>query len=477
MPKQYEVGGTIYEFPDSYSDDQVTGILAKQGLIKRGAPAPAPGPVPSVGPGPSTPPAIPNFDDWAVKSEVPSFDDFIAATTPKPQPQPNMGGPQAPPMPAPSLPAELAPPKPTALDQPPQQFKPPPQPASNIGPLPQVTGPTDYTPPAQLAGAPGSNQPGNAQRGSVPPGIPKPPLPYALQGPPRTPSVAENLGLVGPPTAAPIPAGPQSGDVDASIGLPHRPDVEASLRDPQFGQMMSSAWQGFADQIPGGQTPSEKVQNAIARTALGLMSPKSLAIMLGAEGATAALSAAVNSTRGVALLSRIGGSSAALRQAVDIAAQNAVPIAFRVTAGVQGTKAAIEYAKTGDPEKAVEAAANIILGAAGGSGLRAGIKATGEMYPPPPVEATGTRSYEGAPPAPSPEVQAQAPGMAQALEQQGHGLAAQSWRDVANHGRSDLPYDIDAGGRRLTVQPLRGVRPVTAAVRARPREQRSTRIP
>ena len=33
MPKSYEVQGTRYDFPDSYSDDQVQGILSKQGVI------------------------------------------------------------------------------------------------------------------------------------------------------------------------------------------------------------------------------------------------------------------------------------------------------------------------------------------------------------------------------------------------------------------------------------------------------------
>src|SRR4030095_5222720 len=34
MPKEYEVRGTTYEFPDHYSDDQVQKILTEQGVIK-----------------------------------------------------------------------------------------------------------------------------------------------------------------------------------------------------------------------------------------------------------------------------------------------------------------------------------------------------------------------------------------------------------------------------------------------------------
>lgn len=40
MPKEYEVGGTVYEFPDHYSDGQVQQILAKQGVIKSQPQAP-----------------------------------------------------------------------------------------------------------------------------------------------------------------------------------------------------------------------------------------------------------------------------------------------------------------------------------------------------------------------------------------------------------------------------------------------------
>ncbi len=34
MPKEFEVSGTVYEFPESFSDEQVQSILTKQGVIK-----------------------------------------------------------------------------------------------------------------------------------------------------------------------------------------------------------------------------------------------------------------------------------------------------------------------------------------------------------------------------------------------------------------------------------------------------------
>src|SRR5579872_376153 len=34
MPKDYQVNGTTYSFPDSYDDEKVKGILTKQGIIK-----------------------------------------------------------------------------------------------------------------------------------------------------------------------------------------------------------------------------------------------------------------------------------------------------------------------------------------------------------------------------------------------------------------------------------------------------------
>lgn len=34
MPKDYQVGDQTYSFPDEYSDEQVQGILTKQGIIK-----------------------------------------------------------------------------------------------------------------------------------------------------------------------------------------------------------------------------------------------------------------------------------------------------------------------------------------------------------------------------------------------------------------------------------------------------------
>jgi hypothetical protein len=39
---EYEVGGVIYEFPDSFTDEQVKGIMRRQGIIPPARPAPAP---------------------------------------------------------------------------------------------------------------------------------------------------------------------------------------------------------------------------------------------------------------------------------------------------------------------------------------------------------------------------------------------------------------------------------------------------
>ncbi len=412
--------------------------------------------------------AIPTFDDFVRQQavEIPSFDDFIAATTPKP-----MGGPQAPPMPAPTLPPALAtgqveppptaeelgaPSRPTSLDQAPQQMKPPEQRSGGpIGQLPQVTGPTDYTQSSDLGTGPPKLQLPNAMASvpkpplvpTMPPGVTTgthefdqgPPAPPRLQGPqPPLPT-----GLQGPPSL------PSPDVLDPETGIPSNFMADEEVRKG----LNSVAQHGMGDQIPEGNTVAEKIAYGLARTSLGLLSPESLATMVAAQGAGSFLPALANSPQIVALISKLPGNPLLVRQAIDFASRHAVTGAFTGRAAYGAGKSGYQ-AITGPADERtqnlIDAGANVILGGLGAYGIGKGVMAVSELHPPAPETPT---AYEGIPPGPSPQVKAQAPGMAQALEQQGQGLAAQSWRDIANHGRSDLPYDIDAGGRRLTIQP------------------------
>lgn len=390
------------------------------------------------------------------------------STVPRPPLGPNDG--QPPPSPE-SMQGVLGPfaptPKPTPFDLPVAPVKRPDLTQGPIGRLPDVTNAIDVAPPPTPKAAPVpvpmANTPQLIPGYGPAPGAPKPPVPAGLQ-PNATPPESvnpelttgtgvpaesfANSGILADQQAAyesfmkrwalpklnrPAPIDPNAPPTPDQVTAAHGMEGAAGMGLSE--EQISNLAKGVAAQ----QGAQRELYTAIADAAIGLASPESIATIATAELGGAGIQAIANSPRAVALISKLPGA-ANIRKAVDIAARNAVPAAFTAAAGKQSVQAA----QAGEP---VDAAVNALIAVAGMLGIHTDVKAVGATHP---IAPTAEGAYAG-PVAGKRGAQA----TAEALETQGQGLAAQSWRDVAAQVQTEnKPVTFKAGDQNLRLKPV-----------------------
>lgn len=397
------------------------------------------------------------FDDFADAPARPLLPPSPLASVQRPPANPDLLTPPSPDEPTPAtmvapagLPrslggGDLPPAAPTPFNLPAQPLKKPIAPSGPIGPLPDVTAPTEFKP-AEL-----QNEAPPAPTVKVAPS----PL---FQAMPIDPTTGKPHLFTPPP-----PAGPEvsaARRAAQSAGGPVRPNSQGGTTNPwDVAKTMARGPRSVEEMgFPPPKDAMEGIQHGLLNASLGLISPESIATTLAAGGVAHALSGLVNTPMGVDLISKLPGNPDLIRKAVDLASKMAVPAAFTAQNVKQGAQAipGIFYGATPAERatKATEAATNVLLGAAGMWGMRQGAKLASELHPPAPE--TVTPAYEGAPTSvPTPEARAAAPEVAQVLEQSGQRLAAKSWKELADWGAtSSKPFQVQAGDQTITFEPV-----------------------
>lgn len=394
-----------------------------------------------------------------VKAKFPgSYDDFSDAPAPvarpllPPSPLANVQRPPvnsdiaAPPSPEEPTPAgvvappglprslgggDLPPAQPTPFNLPAQPIRKPMASAGPIGPLPQVTAPTDFEQPAL------QNQPPTA------PQVPVPAMP-----PEQAASVArrraESAGGPGPTSTPVIPA-------EQATSPEWKLAAKTFLNTPKSVQDL-----GIPPPAPGDVAGGMK--QGLLNASLGFISPENVAITLATAGLAQAFTGLVNSARGVEIISKLPGNPELVRKVADLASKFAVPGALAAKQGVQTAEDVYGVFSAPTPaeraSKASQAALDLLLGASQVWGLQRGVREVASNHPP--ALADVPEAYAGAPTkVPAPGVQEAAPAQAANLEQAGQRLAAKSWRELGDWGAtSNKPFQVQAGDQTLTFEPV-----------------------
>jgi hypothetical protein len=220
---------------------------------------------------------------------------------------------------------------------------------------------------------------------------------------------------------------------------------------------MEPVLEGPGPLIPTGETHAEAIQNAVQRTALGLMSAESLAVMLTGAGVAQGLRGLANLPRVAKLLK----GSPEVAKAVDVASKAAVPATFAGYAGtgaVQSGRAALEAEGPERTARMTEATVSaLIAGLAAAGAVKAG-KGALEMYPSTELVKPKTRPVEQKlaqelgiePPAPK-ATRAAAPQVAERLRGFGQRLAAEQWGKLAEDYAVGKPIPIQIGKKAAAI--------------------------
>lgn len=394
-----------------------------------------------------------------VKAKFPgSYDDFSDAPAPvarpllppsplanvqRPPVNPDIAAPPSPeePTPAgvvapPGLPrslggGDLPPAQPTPFNLPAQPIRKPMASAGPIGPLPQVTAPTDFEQPALQNQAPAAPQ-----------------VPVPAIAPDLAASVArrraESAGGPGPTSTPVIPA-------EQATTPEWKLAAKTFLNTPKSVQDL-----GIPPPAPGDVTGGLK--QGLLNASLGFISPENVAITLATAGLAQAFTGLVNSARGVEIISKLPGNPELVRKVADLASKFAVPGALAAKQGVQTAEDVYGVFSAPTPaeraSKASQAALDLLLGASQVWGLQRGVREVASNHPP--ALADVPEAYAGAPTkVPAPGVQEAAPTQAANLEQAGQRLAAKSWRELGDWGAtSNKPFQVQAGDQTLTFEPV-----------------------
>ncbi len=273
---------------------------------------------------------------------------------------------------------------------------------------------------------------------------------------------AGQTGLPGVPIARPavlpIPRTADQGRRGVYRGEPIEEPVprpgEPTMRDVLQPALTGRLPEGYDILAPKpGDTPLDSVAKGVLQTALGAMSAESLAIMLGASGATNLLRQAANLPKVAKALK----AHPQVLKALDVAAATAIPAAFTGLAAkgaVEGGAAAIQAAKKGEKPAATQAAvqtlANLILTGLGTVGAVRSGRAIAEAYPLGEIPASG---------APRQTRLRTAVQESQTLGKAGRRLAAQAWIEQAQKIASEdwakvlgEPVSLELNGKPVTVR-------------------------
>ena len=216
--------------------------------------------------------------------------------------------------------------------------------------------------------------------GGTPPPIAPVPQPAGMTATPLHQHIVGSLGQfqAGAPETAPAPTRAELGE---------DPEVEKTVKRIWKNDYLRDALTPKTEEekaaFDAALTPDQKVALAITRTAAGLISPETLAMILGGGEASTALKAAAEIPRVAVLLK----ASAPVAKAFDILASTGIPATFTGIslkgAGEEG-KASWNAFKAGDTQASLEhgvnAATNLIFAGLGAVGIREGYKGSATAF-------------------------------------------------------------------------------------------------